>query len=1299
MKKNKAYYSIRIISIITLFIALNQDVLAQYATKHYIAPAPWSYYNDANEIVLATLAGQTAQVTVKKSDGTILEEKTVVGGQPLTFRLKGNPNGDPQQQDYNDPQQYRNVTGVIYGDRKNEIQITLPRLTYWGDLKDDNVQVRLGGYKGLIIESDIPITASVRNIASDKAIHYGSGWDLGGQQKGNSVLSSLGDQALGIRFALGYYRDQFVGVNTSIRGEITDKRDVFDKTYPAAELPLFMAMATEDNTTLTIPSGALIANGLGGWKEAPSTILLNAGESYLFQAPIGTFLESNKPIVLNAGAWTDRPNLEENPRDGVYTAVPPVRVLGKEYVVVRGDGTKYSEQTTVVATEQTNLIVKSYKKNGDVFEEKKVVLNVGDHYTFVNGDANVWREKYSFSHIIADYPIIVYSGTAEDNEVDMNVLAPISDCAGTNYVQTSKFTKYKGDDLPYFGYVLTTCVGGFKLNGKTIPGSSDVVVPGSKWHIVTFDNASIGNPENMVFESLDNTGLIVYVIQQGSGYSMSGLYSAFARTLETPVMTQTVCSEAVLTAADGFQEYKWLKNGVEIPNSNSPILNITKTGNYTVMALQDCGWTAESAPVYVELCESTFDVQKTVVNDKIFEEGDVVEFAIEIKNKAEYIVNEVLAEDSLAYPNFEGPFEDKEYTTPIPQNARSMAPGTIWYYKAHYTVKAADVAGGAKMITNAVVVKGITKGGKAVEGRDSVDFKVARNLWMGGTSDSPNKWTEEKNWTANRVPTAEEDVEFATEDNFGTAAKDDLYLDQDRTIKNLINASDKKLVIPADDDEGNQLTITGTVRDNNQKGGTILIKADPTKPAGSLIFTDPEKNKNVQATVEFYNKAYDCATCGFYTRSWQYFGIPVTESDFPYGDVAGEEIVKQWVESYNGDKWRLAPYQDTKLKAFKGYEITNDTLKVPTDVYKFSGTLNVGDALVQLTNTSGVNYAGMNLIGNSYTAAIPIKEEAILFNSDPKTKQTVYLFNTGTRDQWRKLGNGVALGADEIKSGGYTAVPLKVAGSADLPAVIPSMHAFMVSVASGQEMTLKYAELVKNKEVFPGVSTRAASTEVEEKLPYIVLDIVGDESADRVWVFENMLTTRGFDNGWDGEKILEKGLAQVYVNGDDHNKYQVATVPELTGTDIGFIPDNANDYTLYLSVLPEVEARGLYLYDYVSKKNYPIRDNAEYVIAGGSPATNKRFTIHSNSTDIEETLDPVTVDIRVVDNSIRITNFTDENCTAVLYDLTGRMLAQHPIEASATEYIRGKINWQAGVYIVRLYNKGKINRTQRVIIK
>ena len=46
---------------------------AQYYTQHYIAPAPWQYWNNANEIVIGTVEpNTTVTVDISKSDGTFI---------------------------------------------------------------------------------------------------------------------------------------------------------------------------------------------------------------------------------------------------------------------------------------------------------------------------------------------------------------------------------------------------------------------------------------------------------------------------------------------------------------------------------------------------------------------------------------------------------------------------------------------------------------------------------------------------------------------------------------------------------------------------------------------------------------------------------------------------------------------------------------------------------------------------------------------------------------------------------------------------------------------------------------------------------------------------------------------------------------------------------------------------------------------------------------------------------------------------------------------------------------------------
>ncbi len=552
------------------------------------------------------------------------------------------------------------------------------------------------------------------------------------------------------------------------------------------------------------------------------------------------------------------------------------------------------------------------------------------------------------------------------------------------------------------------------------------------------------------------------------------------------------------------------------------------------------------------------------------------------------------------------------------------------------------------------------------------------NYWMGGTTDQQSEWDVTSNWTGAQVPLTGEDVEFATTENFGSPAVADLHVPttNPKIIGNLINNSDKDLVVTT----SSQLTINGVVEDNNPNVGTIVVKSSKDNPTGTLFFANPGNNQNVGGTVEFYNQGYDCADCGMYRRSWQYFGIPVNESDFPYGHVAGSATVNQWVEPFNGDKWRPAPYApDTKLQKFKGYQITNDVQAQPTGVYSFKGTLCVCDAFLNLTRTSGVNYSGANLIGNSYTGAIDIKQ-GIVF--PPEVEQTVYLFNTGTRDQWRKLNGSTVSG---YRAGQYLSVPKNTAGQDNLPDRIPSMHSFLVKMQNGASCTLQilYDKLLKNTTVNNGNGTQIAwrsGNSGSANMPSLVMDVLGNESADRLWIFTDGGLSFGFDNGWDGRKLTEKGLSQLYAMSDIGNdKFQVAGVPELNNLLIGFDADKDGQYTLEFALSDHFAKGAVYLHDLQSGAKHRITNSTSYSFDAKRGDSGARFRL---SYGCDENVD----DLHVVSTNGReiiILNQDALDCTVTLFTIEGKLLRRLKVLAGHREVMKVQTG---GAYIVHLQN-------------
>ena len=693
--------------------------------------------------------------------------------------------------------------------------------------------------------------------------------------------------------------------------------------------------------------------------------------------------------------------------------------------------------------------------------------------------------------------------------------------------------------------------------------------------------------------------------------------------------------------------------------------------------------------------------------------GDHISYTFTVTNTGSVNLTNVIIDDPLLGINA------------LPVSPSTLSPtgtaGSTGTVTRSYALKQSDID--AQKVVNTATVTG-----KDPSGNDITDTAETETLlpvpdpdyWMGGTPGKENEWNEPANWTNNRVPAMGQDVEFATVDNYGTAAVEDLYLDdldQDnsggRIIGNLINNSDKDLVITT----GNQLTINGKVEDKTQQSGgsfgtgTIVVKSthistNENEPTGTLIINPDENPDGVHAIVEFYNKAYDCADCGFYTRSWQYFGIPVEESGTtpaPLPFTSAEEV-NEWSEPTNGNKW-IDPV--TPLTAFTGYEITrNETTEPdPTNaVHRFEGMLNIGNAAVGLTRTAVVNYSGVNLVGNSYTAAIPISPAALTFPTG--VAATVYLFNTGTRDQWRKL-NGTDINQDGYRSGQYLAVPVNLGGQNNFPDRIPSMHAFMVLAESGSggNLGIDYSKLVKNTTVNRGngeqIVTRSAGNEtkaaVESTIPSLVMDVIGKESADRVWIFAKAGTSYGFDNGWDGRKMSESGIAQLYVADDaGEERFQVAAVPGLDNLQLGFEADADGTYTIEFALSDHWTTEEIYLHDLATGTQERVMNGGSYTFEAKKGDSGSRFRLSSSGNGIPGNDESEKVTVNATgDGKIVISNNGSRDCTAFVSDTGGKHLQQLEVRAGDEQVVE---NITRGIYIVRLQN-AVVNDVRRVVVE
>jgi gliding motility-associated-like protein len=414
---------------------------------------------------------------------------------------------------------------------------------------------------GLIFTSTIPISVNLRNIASDQIPNGGDGTIVG-----NASLTSFGNPGIGTSFRVGYYRDD-ANPNT-----------------------IYSIMSLYDNNQIRL-NGNLITT-------------LNTGQSYLFNAPMGSLVEGLKSCVMNTSTFTDIPG---GCGDGSFDQIPPIQVLENHYIVVRTLGSTMVEQSTIVATENnTTITLTRYNASGALFSTTTFTLPLAGNFTTIeNGDG---VDPNSIVDIISNKKIAVFVGSGNSCEVDVSTSIPVASvCRGSNFVETKKFIAYDNSDLPYYGYVIlqhaTEIVNVNGVNVETL-SSPRIQLGTSGWFLITFTSDQILNPSIISISSLAK--LNISLIQLGGGFSMSAVFSSFIEQPDTPsvlYVSSPSCpnTSATLTTSSSATSYQWYLNGVLIPDANAATYNASISGNYYVTAILACGETTQSAPVSVTI--------------------------------------------------------------------------------------------------------------------------------------------------------------------------------------------------------------------------------------------------------------------------------------------------------------------------------------------------------------------------------------------------------------------------------------------------------------------------------------------------------------------------------------------------------------------------------------------------------------------------------------------------------------------------------------------------------------------------
>ena len=583
------------------------------------------------------------------------------------------------------------------------------------------------------------------------------------------------------------------------------------------------------------------------------------------------------------------------------------------------------------------------------------------------------------------------------------------------------------------------------------------------------------------------------------------------------------------------------------------------------------------------------------------------------------------------------------------------------------------------------------------------EFKITAetcNLWYGTNS---TDWGTASNWTLNTVPLPTEDVYFATSLNWSNEAINDLILDQNRTARNIVNYSTKKLIIP--------VNTTLTVTDDAETGSAsqLVIQSEVGQANGALILNNPSNNTGLQATVEFASKSKPGE--GTWPRVWQFFGVPIVDKTLTnmfganvqgsiYG-TPGNVIVRKYNEALNlsysyQEKWEDLDPATHVMMPYEGYEITQPA---ENTIHSFVGAL-VTDASKTLNFTispTGVYSRGNYILANPYAAPIFISK--MLPADFVNLAQTIYIYNTGSRQQWIDA-NGYSTVGDQ--PGTYTAIPINAATTIG-KTQIPSLQAFMVKASAetpAPSFRFRYETVYRGAITDPNEPMRIKSAEVpvaNDIKPLLTMDVIGESGSDRVYLITAPGTSKSYDAGWDGYKTLSTDNVQLYAMDVGNRRMQVNTDNDLNDTYIGFRTGGESTYTLKFTFNNEMQGvyESLYVQDLATGVTQEITDGMTMTFVTAAGTAEKRFRISGERiiTGVNNALTGDDITLKYTSSSIMVKNNSGDDVQVTVFNLVGQPLLTEKISAGVNTFSH---NLLKGTYIIEAKS---INNSSKTILK
>jgi len=386
-------------------------------------------------------------------------------------------------------------------------------------------------------------------------------------------------------------------------------------------------MATENNTTVIISNikpGTKFRDGLTPTTSiiGPNiTRVLNKGESFILYAPVeinnvtspqnngwlGAKVTADKDVSVIAGGLLQQGGIGNN-RDIGLDQLVPVRQLGLEHVVMKGNGLVIDEKIIVVAA----------KDNTSVFLNGSstpfaTLASAGD-YTLVPG-SNFNTSNNLFVRVSQPAYIFhkIYGSTG--NQTNSLMFIPPLDCFGqreVNVVPDAKkigSTSYTNTQLVVLAAAGITNIPVATLNGTALPQPTAGVVTGNpNWLSYRYDLSSDGNVK------VSSSGAIqAQIFGASSDAGFGGYYSGFGQTptasvsIDTPYGSPCIGTSTLTVTTTIPGTYQWYKNNIAIPGATGSTYQLTGAANaqsatYYVIVTYPGGCTIRSNELTSEIC-------------------------------------------------------------------------------------------------------------------------------------------------------------------------------------------------------------------------------------------------------------------------------------------------------------------------------------------------------------------------------------------------------------------------------------------------------------------------------------------------------------------------------------------------------------------------------------------------------------------------------------------------------------------------------------------------------------------------